>query len=151
MSADLRGGRFRLVDPAGKETPITVNALGSDRYGVVLRNLSQRGFYRLEAIATKQTPQAVEGTQLLDPIPMFAVNGPAEESELKTVNQANLTERIGGSGWDWIAQGEKIQIAGSPMMGQDLWRLLILAVLVCLFLELGVLAWPLISHRERTS
>ena len=82
---------------------------------------------------------------------MFAVNGPAEESELKTVNQANLTERIGGSGWDWIAQGEKIQIAGSPMMGQDLWRLLILAVLVCLFLELGVLAWPLISHRERTS
>jgi hypothetical protein len=151
VAADLRGARFALFDPANKEAPVTVDALSADRYGVTLGNLGQRGFYRIEAVATMDTPQAVPGTQLLDPKPIIAVNGPAEESELKTLNQVDLSERIGAAGWDWVAQGEKIQMAGSPIVGQDMWRLFMLAVLACLLLELGMLAWPMMARREGTS
>ena len=63
----------------------------------------------------------------------------------------DLSERIGSTGWDWVAQGEKIQMAGSPIVGQDMWRLFMLAVLACLLLELGMLAWPMMARREGTS
>ncbi len=44
-----RGARFTLVDPDGKQRDLTVDALGGDRYGIGLNDLTRRGIYRVKA------------------------------------------------------------------------------------------------------
>jgi hypothetical protein len=145
VPADFRGARFARLAPDGKEEPIGVDAIGSDRYGVILRNLGQRGFYRVTAYGTKDTPQAAVEAKLLETI--VAVNGPAGESELAALKEVDLKERMGAAEYRWVAQGETIQLAGAPIMGQDLWKWLMLAVLAGLLLELAMLAWPLMAGK----
>ncbi len=148
VPADFRDARFTLSGPHGRDEPVPVDALGGDRYGVRLAPAAERGIYRLAAHATAQTPQAAEGAKLFETI--LAVNGPADESDLKTLDQVDLQERMASADYRWVAQGETLQLAGAPMLGQDLWKWLMLAVLAGLLAELGMLAWPMLA-RERTA
>ena len=49
-----RGARFTLVDPDGKPQALSVDALGGDRYGIGLNDLTQRGIYRVKADAERR-------------------------------------------------------------------------------------------------
>ena len=43
------GARFTLIDPDGKQQALSVDALGGDRYGIGLNDLTRRGIYRVQA------------------------------------------------------------------------------------------------------
>jgi len=133
VPAELREARFTLTDPAGGQQWVSADALGSDRYGIVVRNLPHRGFYRIAA-----NPLDV----------LVAANGPAQESELRTLDEAGLRERMEGAEYRWIAGEESIRLLSAQLVGEDLWKWLLSGVLGCLVLEMAVLAWPL-AGRER--
>lgn len=134
---DYRQARFTLRGPEEQEDPISVEALGADRYGLAVGNLAHRGHYRITAYGTEETPQASPGAKLWEVT--LAVNGPADESDLSVLSQDGLAERSGGALYDWVDRGETIRLAGSPIGGRGLWKWLMMGALVGLFLEMGIL------------
>jgi len=140
VAPDLRRARFTLALPGGREEPLAVDALGADRFGVRLANLPQRGLYQVTAYGTKETPQGGPDAKLWEL--SLAVNGPADESDLRTLSEKELEERMGEADYRWVAQGQSINLTAAQVHGHDLWKWGILAVLGCLGLELVVLAWP---------
>ncbi len=140
VPSEFRYARFTLTRPDGQEDPIAVEALGPDRHGIIMGNLPWRGHYRITAYGTEETPQAGVGAKLWE-VPL-AVNGPAHESELSVLDSAGLAERMGQTPYRWVESGQTIQLAGAPIRGGDLWKWLLLAVLLCLLVELAILVRP---------
>lgn len=143
VPADYRRARFTISGPDRDDEPISVEALGADREGIRVDNLTRRGHYRITAHATGEMPQAALGARLWD-IPL-AVNGPADESQLDVLDRDGLAERMGQSPYRWVDRQETISLAGSPIHGRDLWKWLMLSVLLGLVVELAILARP--CHR----
>jgi hypothetical protein len=139
VAAGERGARFTLIDPGEKQQPLVVDALGGDRHGIGLYNLTQRGLYRVRA---ERGDKASQGdAALLWEVPL-AVNGPAEESQLVPA-QKSLSE---GQGFvDDSAQA----YSALPLQieGIDLWKWLLGLVLVLLLAEL-LLAARSMTRRE---
>ena len=48
--------------------------------------------------------------------------------------------------YQWIPRGQPISLTGAEIWGQDTWWWLMLTMLVCLLLELTILAWPTFSR-----
>ena len=138
VNDELRRARFTLTAPGGRQEAVSVDAVSSDRYGVTLPNVTQRGIYRLTAYATKETPQGALDSKLWS-VPL-AVNGPAGESDLKLLDQRHLAEKLGQADYLWTSAGQTISLARSQIYGQDFWQWLILAVIAGGLLELAVLA-----------
>ncbi|MBI3860892.1 MAG: hypothetical protein HY290_03250, partial [Planctomycetia bacterium] len=69
----------------------------------------------------------------------LAVNGPAEESDLKTIGEVELRRRWGDAPVRWVALGEPIRLEGAAVRGQEFWKWLMSAALIVLLLELAVL------------
>lgn len=145
VPSDLRAAQFTLADPGGHEEMLTVDALGGDRYGVSIGNLAQRGIWRLVARTAKESPASGTGAKLLDT--PLAANGPAEESELRFLREAGLRERLPEAEYRWVGQRESIRLTAGPASARDLWKWLMAAVLLGLFVETVLLAWPL-ARRE---
>lgn len=145
VSSELRGATFALVDPNGIEQPVSVDALGGDRHGVAIGNFSARGIWRLVA---RTEPGGGPGTsaRVLD-LP-FAVNGPAEESELRYLDEAGLRERLPDAEFRWIGPAESVRATSSVGAGRDLWKGLMASVLVGLLVESSILAWPLLRREK---
>ncbi|MBL8825779.1 MAG: BatA domain-containing protein [Planctomycetaceae bacterium] len=139
VEARERQQRFTLVRPGKGDEPLFVDALGGEAYALPLRHLESRGIYRVRA----QRPGVADGDDKLWELAL-AVNGPADESQLKSLTPAAFAERAGERPLRWIDRGESISLAGAAIYGQDWWRWLMLAVLACLLVELVVLAW---THR----
>jgi len=146
VEGSLRHARFTLTGPAEKEETVTVDALGADRYGIVVDNLPARGHYRLTAYGTEATPQVGLDSRLWE-IPL-AVNGPARESELETLDARALQVRMGPADFRWIDREEPISLTGGRIGGQELWRWLMLALLVALLVEMAILAWSSLANRQ---
>jgi hypothetical protein len=123
-----RGARFTLIDTEGKSHALSVDALGGDRYGINLYDLTQRGIYRVKAARSEDTPQADRSP--LWEIPL-AVNGPAEESQLIPAprGQAEAKSFVDASTQAYSASPMKVE-------GADLWKWLIGTMLVLLLAEL---------------
>ena len=157
VPVELRSAKLTLTDPAGGETPISADALAGDRCGVVVRNLPQRGFYRITAEqadarqagvpAGRGAAASLPGGKLIDVL--LAVNGPARESELATLGESELRGRMEGAEYRWIAGEESIRLTAARLIGEEMWKWLLAAVLGCLVLEMIVLGWPL-AGRERS-
>ena len=143
-----RRDRFSLARPGGGLEPMTVDALGADLYGVTVRNIAERGHYRLTAYRPESAE--VEGPDSKHWEVALAVNGPPAESELAAIDEATLRDRLGEGNYRWVPAGGTISLEGAQVQGQDLWRWFMLALLVCLLLELAVLAWPLVA-KERAA
>jgi hypothetical protein len=141
---DLRQAKFNLVDPAGAKRAITPDALGTDRYGLVVSSLPKRGFYRLVASGAEA---GASDTKLMNVL--LAVNGPAEESELRLLDEEGLRQRMVGAEYRWVAREETIRLASAIAGDQELWKYLLVAVIGCLALEMFVLGWPL-ARREQS-
>jgi hypothetical protein len=137
-----RGARFTLIDPDGKQQALSVDALGGDRYGIGLNDLTQRGIYRVKAVRGDGAAQG-DGAVLWE-IP-FAVNGPAEESQLIPVerNQAGSTSFIDASAEAYSASPVQLE-------GVDSWKWLVGFVLALLLVEL-LLAGRSTSRGEAAS
>lgn len=140
VAPELRRARFTYTSPSGREEPLSVDALGADHYGVTLRNLTQRGLYQVTAYGTKETLQTRPDAKLWQVA--VAVNGPADESDLRTLGQKELEERMGQANYRWIAPGQSISLTAAQIQGQDLWKWGMMGVLGCLLVELAILAWP---------
>ncbi|HKD37779.1 MAG TPA: hypothetical protein VKB78_13300, partial [Pirellulales bacterium] len=86
---------------------------------------------------------------------LIAANGPADESKLAPIDEPAAAARVRGDGpmapsnYRWVARGAPISLSGAEVWGLDAWWWLILAVLLCLFVELAILAWPaFVEQRE---
>jgi len=135
-----RRARFLLVRPGGAEEALSMEALGADLYGVVVRNVTRRGHYRVTATREEGGGTGASGTKLWDV--SLAVNGPERESELGSIDPVVLRERLGDGNYRWISPGEAIPIGGAQVSGEGIWKWLMSLVLILLFFELSVLAWP---------
>ena len=146
-----RRAEFSLARPGGTSEGVFVDAIGPENFAIHLRNLTQRGNYRLlaERIAestastgTDPANRAAGGPRAhadrLWQIEM-AVNGPADESELKAIGEVELRERLGDAPVRWLARGEPIRLEGATVRGQEFWKWLMAAALLCLLLELAIL------------
>jgi hypothetical protein len=78
----------------------------------------------------------------------LAVNGPPDESELQAVRESDLQERLADAAVHWVPPGESIRLEGAAVSGQEFWKWLMAAALVCLVLELVVLTR---SHAATTN
>ena len=138
--------QLRVQRPGG-EAP---EPLAVESAGVVIRDAHTPGFYRLTAC---QSP--ILGAEASDaPVweTTLAVNGPADESRLASVDAKFLTSRIGGSKIIWIGPGERIRIQGAHTYGLDAWRWLLAAAFGGLALELALLAlWSRPKSRAETA
>ncbi len=143
VAAADRHAQIALVDPSGREEPLTVDVLGTDRYGVTVSDRTQRGIYHVVATSGKDPSQDAAGPKLWDTL--LAVNGPAQESEL------GVEEKPAGGQAGAASTLRDAAQAASPSSqplqpGQELWKWGLLAVLALLLAELALLAWP--SLRE---
>jgi hypothetical protein len=129
----------------------SVEAMEPDNYALLLRSVQRRGIYRIDCRRRTgkeegQTPQ--DGAPNIDPdagwTVFLAVNGPASESELATEDQTDQPDRIGDTAVTWIGPKQEISLAGKTFVGHDLWQILMVLALVCILLEMGLLAgWRL--------
>ena len=117
-----------------------------------MRNLTcARGSYRVSAERLIETARpaaaepgsrtsltrAVHGDRLWQVD--LAVNGPSDESDLTSIGEVELRERLGESAVRWVARGEPIRLEGAAVRGREFWKWLMAAALAALILELAVL------------
>jgi hypothetical protein len=157
--ADRRND-FSLERPGGESDSLFVDVVGSDRFAITLRHLTQRGQYRLAndrpvefapGGGAETRPRAADGARRA-PINRvwridLAVNGPEEESELQTITAEDLRERLAGAPVRWVSRGEAIGLEGAAVRGQEFWKWLMAAALASLLLELVILAVSHLSTR----
>jgi len=143
VAAVERRARFTLQSPDDRAMPVPVDALGPDHYGVTISNLASRGIYRLTAHETNNAGSSGPAFKMWE-IPL-AVNGPADESELDTLDEAGLAERMGQAEYQWVGGGQLVGLPTGASQGRDLWKWMMLAVLAGLLVELLILAWPALA------
>lgn len=133
--------RLTLARPGQPEEELAVDALGGDAYGVILRDLVARGWYHVRARRPEAPPDASGPDARLWDVPL-AVNGPALESELRTLDAESLAERTPPDAYRWVAAGGTIRLEGALVSNSNLWRWFMSALLVGLLVEVGLLARP---------
>ncbi|HUE73662.1 MAG TPA: BatA domain-containing protein [Pirellulaceae bacterium] len=131
--------------------PLDIGYISGEQRGVTISGLYQRGVYRVAAYRSQ--PVSIDSSQAADKplweVPL-AVGGDAEESNLAPLAAAKLDELSQTANLRFVAQGDEISLAGATIRGQNFWWWLALAaVLVCLIVEMGILAWP--NLRSTTS
>lgn len=173
INASQRNEQFYLVRPNGKEQLLEVERIGRDEFGVTVSDFAQRGLYRVATRKLASAGDAPAGkpdgaapanrAAAVKPAPakeldeLIAANGPVDESKLASIEEAAVAAKLKPEGqaqpahFRWVARGEQISLSGAEIWGQDTWWWLILIVLCCLFVELGILAWPsLTQERDKT-
>jgi len=142
--------RFTVTRPDGEEQMLTVGALGADTYGVTVDDLTARGIYEIRGqLADDASADGSVASEIMR-VPL-AVNGPSDESNLTTINAEGLKQRAGDdTKVRWVGRGEQISMEGAQvwgsLMGVSFWKWLIGLVIVCLLVEMTVLAWPTIKR-----
>lgn len=134
------------------EESLAVEALGGERFGVTIRDVTQRGSYHITAyrpVTTADAAAARPGAQSANRAAenkswdlTVVANGPEKESELQSIDEKGLRERMGDANYRWIPRGQPISLEGAQISGHNLWKWLMACVIVCLLAELAILAWP---------
>src|SRR5262249_40918224 len=75
----------------------------------------------------------------------LAVNGPVDESELATVNESEMRERLAGAPVRWVGPGEVIGMERAAVRWQEFWKWLMAGALACLLIELAILTFSHVS------
>ena len=134
-SAD-QGAEFTVTGPGGSDPqPARVEARGGEAYGLILRSVQRRGCYRVQ-----RRPSAAgktDGWTML-----LAVNGPADESELASLGEEDLSRRLEGVPLRWVGGEEPIRLEGATRTGQDYWKYLMVLAMACLIAEMAFLMAP---------
>lgn len=142
---------YSLTRPGLPAETLNVDALGGETYGVTIRNITKSGHYLVSA--TRATdPAAAQSAEpdKLWSVPL-AVNGPERESELRSIDAAELRKRLGNANYRWIERDEQISLEGAQISLQNLWKWMMWLVLVGLLAELAILAWPNLKKTTLTN
>ena len=134
-----RRTQFECLRPDGTRDAVSVEALGPEESGIVLRNLTERGIYRVVRV-----PDGSTGSKSIAPDAsrsdlLFAVNGPAAESDLRSVDIEDLARRF-SQGNVLPAGSEGFSHARGDMAQRELWTVFLWCSLGCLLLEMLWLA-----------
>lgn len=160
MRPPASGTYLQLLRPGDRSEPLTVDALGDDKYAVVLRDLAERGVYRI--VARETEPGAAQSNpsgnasdvaeKTLWEIPL-AVAGPPTESQLEAMKRDDALAGVDTAQVRWLGRREEIGVAGAGVSGQYLWKWLMVAVLVGLLVELALIRWlrPTITLKPAAS
>lgn len=133
-----RGDLCRIVTPDGTSEPVAAGALGTRDWGAEIGSLPKQGEYRLQWFDAAAAPAMAGRAPLAPPraeLP-FAVGCPVEESDLRYLDDAELSS---------FTNGVMVSAAGEGLdRGQSsgLWRYFILAGALFLFAESLYLAFP---------
>jgi hypothetical protein len=138
---------------AARPQPLDIGYIGPDRRGITLTDLYERGVYRVTAFrgqpASLDSNRSGVAERPAWEIPLV-VGGPGEESDLTPLSRDKLQELTDKTTLRWVGPGEEISLAGAAIRGQSFWWYLTLVVLVCLLVEMGILAWPNMRPAETT-
>ncbi len=135
----LGGGTYlQLVRPGDRREPIVVDALGEDKYAVVLRDLAARGVYRIIAQQTDTGTSGDVSEKTLWELPL-AVAGPEQESHLASLAPDAAIPGIEAAHVRHLNRNEELSVAGATVSGRNLWKWLMVCVLICLLAELAVI------------
>jgi hypothetical protein len=154
-----RRAEFSLERPGGSVESLFVDAIGTDQFALTLHNLTQRGHYRVVAdrprdgaASYRSEPAERPGDSARRGVHTdrlwqleLAVNGAVDESELATVNESEMRERLAGAPVRWVGRGDVIGIEGAAVRGQEFWKWLMAGALACLLVELAILTFSHVS------
>jgi len=133
-----QGAAFTVQGPEADEPrPIGVEALSEHTYGLILRSVGQRGLYHIRRKRSEAEGKTSDSWEML-----LAVNGPASESDLASVDEDALRERLGDQAFRWIGPDEDIRVEGVALIGHNYWKYLMVLAMVCLLVEMLFLAAP---------
>jgi hypothetical protein len=122
------GTSFSLLDPEGRRTTLTASVLGEGRTPSVRYDRTDRaGLYRLSAAGESAGAAPVE---------VFAVNLPRREGDLRPMSRAALAALMPEARFYWIDPNQPLSTAlRQARLGLELWRPLVIAVLLLMLLE----------------
>ncbi len=129
------GAYLQLLRPGERSEAVSVDALGEDQYALVLRNLTERGLYRVVARQAEAATTGQVAERVLWELPL-AVNGPEQESQLAATTREAAMSGVDAKRVRWLGRDEAIGIDGATVRGRNLWKWLMAAVLACLLVEL---------------
>ena len=129
-----QSAEFTIIAPGEKDPqPIPVEAIGENEYGVVVRSLGRRGTYEIQRRSSEN--ETADSAWVM----ALACNGPAEESQLDSIDQKAFEDRLQLTNVRWLNSGDEISLEGKTYLGHDVWKYLLLGVLVCLLVEMFLL------------
>jgi len=137
----MEGRTFVLRTPdAGAEPRAVVpEAIGPDRLGLRLRDVHQRGVYRLYQADADGGVAPELGSQ---PYLLLAINGPGDEGELASASPDQITQAMGGTQVIHTPSDRPLTLSGRTYVGRSLWRWLAALTLLLLLTEMFILALP---------
>ncbi len=138
-SAD-REAHLLLEGPNRTERALSVDATGEGRWGVRIGGIARRGAYRVTA-QRQSASKHDEGDSPLWSIPL-AVNGPAEESQLRPPQAASSSGASEPVSLQTAAAASGGGGGRTEVRGAGSWRWIVAAVMACLLGELVLLARP---------
>ncbi|MGB2822168.1 MAG: BatA domain-containing protein [Phycisphaerae bacterium] len=145
-SADL-GAEFTLRGPGEQEArPIAVEALSENAYGLIVRSVHRRGFYHVTR--ERSGSDAPEGAKDDGWHMLLAVNGPDAESELASLAEDALRQRMGEMEFRWVEPDGEIRLEGMALIGHNYWKYLMVMAMACLMVETFFLAAPRFGGRS---
>ena len=138
--SDLLRQEIKL--PSGALEPLAVEALSAERFGIRVSRAVQNGHYLVRTIDTSGEEERETSEVAL------SFNCPPEESELSTIDALEFRNRTGESDIRWLESDEIFSLEGARVQGRDIWKWLIVTVMLFLLAEMLTLAWPQLTKRE---
>ncbi len=130
VSGSDRSAEFQLARPGESQPePLRIEAIGADRYGVLIRGTDRRGLYRLTWSAGGEQQDAAREM-------LLAVNGPGAESDPTGVDRERFMEDVDAETVRWLAADEPIRLEGKTYIGYDFWKYLAVLAFAALLAEM---------------
>lgn len=139
-----------LARPGHKQPdePLDVGYISTERRGVTVPSLLERGVYRIVG----QTVQGSEQPEPTDAKPAWeiplTISGDSAESDLAALSEEDFDELAGSANLRWVGAGQEVSLAGVAIRGQTSWWWLIVLVLGILLVEMLIVAWPNVKAHE---
>ncbi|MBI5724677.1 MAG: BatA domain-containing protein [Planctomycetes bacterium] len=141
-----QGAAFQLLRPGQKDpSPLRVEALGSQTYGLRIRSIMQRGIYKIVRQNQKQDPNLADSADQVkqgreDWQMLMAINGPGQEGDLTQLTRDELARKMPQDSYNWVGADESISLRGASFVGFNFWKYLIAVCLLLLLLEMFFLS-----------
>lgn len=144
------GTPYLLKRPTGVSELLTADSGGSGQMQTSARRALIAGTYRL-AVAPTGTRSIGSDTESAEEIPL-AVNGVESESDLRTIASSELQTQLGSTAVQVLRADQSIDTFGGSLGFSFLWKSIAWSAMVCLLIEVLILAWPQLRIRllERT-
>lgn len=134
IPANLRSLRWSLERPGGGRSDLEPTFIDASTVGLGCGPLLGRGVYTLRGVEEAAADGPVAARIVL------AVNGPADESDLRQVGAESFDAALEGTGAALLGPQREISLEGTRVFGHWLWKPLLAAVIALLVAERMVVA-----------